>query len=132
MALGTTEYHPFTLTSAPHEDTLSLHIRAVGPWTTRLRELYAPESLAVLGKLPKVRRPSGDGNTQAKRISVPACAWLKTSLALKVTEPWASRGGRCSADGWLLSSSIWMGPSGRATRSGTSLRCRCWWEEASG
>nr|XP_015092578.1 dual oxidase 1 [Vicugna pacos] len=32
LALGTTEYHPFTLTSAPHEDTLSLHIRAAGPW----------------------------------------------------------------------------------------------------
>uniref|UniRef100_A0A8C3JAD8 NAD(P)H oxidase (H2O2-forming) n=1 Tax=Calidris pygmaea TaxID=425635 RepID=A0A8C3JAD8_9CHAR len=47
VALGTTEYHPFTLTSAPHEDTLSLHIRAVGPWTTRLRELYSPESLVV-------------------------------------------------------------------------------------
>lgn len=54
VALGTTEYHPFTLTSAPHEDTLSLHIRAVGPWTTRLRELYSPESLALIGKLPKV------------------------------------------------------------------------------
>uniref|UniRef100_A0A8C3J9N9 NAD(P)H oxidase (H2O2-forming) n=1 Tax=Calidris pygmaea TaxID=425635 RepID=A0A8C3J9N9_9CHAR len=50
VALGTTEYHPFTLTSAPHEDTLSLHIRAVGPWTTRLRELYSPESLALIGK----------------------------------------------------------------------------------
>lgn len=54
VALGTTEYHPFTLTSAPHEDTLSLHIRAVGPWTTRLRELYSPESLALIGKMPKV------------------------------------------------------------------------------
>lgn len=54
VALGTTEYHPFTLTSAPHEDTLSLHIRAVGPWTTRLRELYSPESLALIGNLPKV------------------------------------------------------------------------------
>lgn len=42
LALGTTEYHPFTLTSAPHEDTLSLHIRAAGPWTTRLREIYSP------------------------------------------------------------------------------------------
>lgn len=42
LSLGTNEYHPFTLTSAPHEDTLSLHIRAVGPWTTRLREIYSP------------------------------------------------------------------------------------------
>ncbi|CAB1331860.1 unnamed protein product [Coregonus sp. 'balchen'] len=29
LALGTDEYHPFTLTSAPHEETLSLHIRAL-------------------------------------------------------------------------------------------------------
>uniref|UniRef100_A0A8C8EPN0 NAD(P)H oxidase (H2O2-forming) n=1 Tax=Oncorhynchus tshawytscha TaxID=74940 RepID=A0A8C8EPN0_ONCTS len=29
LTLGTDEYHPFTLTSAPHEETLSLHIRAV-------------------------------------------------------------------------------------------------------
>ena len=70
MALGTTEYHPFTLTSAPHEDTLSLHIRAVGPWTTRLRELYSPESLALIGKLPKVRCTSKDGINQAESISV--------------------------------------------------------------
>uniref|UniRef100_A0A803W191 NAD(P)H oxidase (H2O2-forming) n=1 Tax=Ficedula albicollis TaxID=59894 RepID=A0A803W191_FICAL len=47
VALGTSEYHPFTLTSAPHDDSLSLHIRAVGPWTTRLRQLYSPQSLAL-------------------------------------------------------------------------------------
>ncbi|KAI3371209.1 hypothetical protein L3Q82_023837 [Scortum barcoo] len=29
LMLGTDEYHPFTLTSAPHEETLSLHIRAL-------------------------------------------------------------------------------------------------------
>ncbi|XP_048733941.2 dual oxidase 2-like isoform X2 [Ostrea edulis] len=40
VALGKGEYHPFTLTSAPHEDYLSLHIRAVGPWTTNLRQTY--------------------------------------------------------------------------------------------
>ncbi|PNI75106.1 DUOX2 isoform 2 [Pan troglodytes] len=54
LALGTTEYHPFTLTSAPHEDTLSLHIRAVGPWTTRLREIYSsPKGNACAG-YPKI------------------------------------------------------------------------------
>lgn len=51
--LGTDEYHPFTLTSAPHEETLSLHIRAVGPWTSQLRELYTEESLLELGAYPK-------------------------------------------------------------------------------
>ncbi|KAK3099000.1 hypothetical protein FSP39_025146 [Pinctada imbricata] len=38
--LSRSEYHPFTLTSAPHEDTISLHIRAVGPWTTNLRNIF--------------------------------------------------------------------------------------------
>lgn len=56
LKLGTDEYHPFTLTSAPHEDTLSLHIRAVGPWTSRLRELYSEESLLELGANPKAGR----------------------------------------------------------------------------
>lgn len=53
LGLGTNEYHPFTLTSAPHEDTLSLHIRAVGPWTTRLREIYS----SPVAKYPKVPIP---------------------------------------------------------------------------
>ncbi|KAL4228920.1 NAD(P)H oxidase [Mactra antiquata] len=43
LALGPNEYHPFTLTSAPHEDTLSLHIRAVGPWTHALRGVFEPD-----------------------------------------------------------------------------------------
>jgi len=36
---GRDEYHPFTLTSAPHEDTLSVHIRTCKGWTRVLREL---------------------------------------------------------------------------------------------
>ncbi|NWI18868.1 DUOX2 oxidase, partial [Crypturellus soui] len=72
VALGTTEYHPFTLTSAPHEDTLSLHIRAVGPWTTRLRELYSPESLATIGKMPKLYLdgPFGEGHQEWNKFEV--------------------------------------------------------------
>ncbi|XP_067931933.1 dual oxidase 1-like [Watersipora subatra] len=38
-ALGVHEYHPFTLTSSPHEDFLSLHVRGVGPWTLNLRSV---------------------------------------------------------------------------------------------
>ncbi|XP_013378732.1 dual oxidase 2-like isoform X2 [Lingula anatina] len=45
ITMGENEYHPFTLTSAPHEDTLSLHIRAVGPWTMNLRHTYDPSVL---------------------------------------------------------------------------------------
>ncbi|XP_012942535.1 dual oxidase 2 [Aplysia californica] len=52
-ALGAGEYHPFTLTSAPHEESLSLHIRAVGPWTTNLRRIFDPNTANRLG-YPKI------------------------------------------------------------------------------
>ena len=47
------------MTSAPHEETLSMHIRAVGPWTRNLRKTYDPNNLkndADIGPLvlPKV------------------------------------------------------------------------------
>ncbi|MBN3306687.1 DUOX2 oxidase, partial [Amia calva] len=72
LALGTDEYHPFTLTSAPHEDTLSLHIRAVGPWTTKLRETYSPESIAELGVYPKLYLdgPFGEGHQEWNNFEV--------------------------------------------------------------
>ncbi|XP_075923678.1 dual oxidase 1-like [Petromyzon marinus] len=44
LALGQSEYHPITISSAPHENTLSIHVRAVGPWTTRLREIFSTKS----------------------------------------------------------------------------------------
>jgi len=48
LDLGADEYHPFTLTSAPHEDFLSLHIRAVGPWTMNIREAVDPSKSSLL------------------------------------------------------------------------------------
>uniref|UniRef100_A0A3Q2P8V0 NAD(P)H oxidase (H2O2-forming) n=1 Tax=Fundulus heteroclitus TaxID=8078 RepID=A0A3Q2P8V0_FUNHE len=72
LMLGTDEYHPFTITSAPHEETLSLHIRAVGPWTSRLRELYAEESLLELGSYPKLYLdgPFGEGHQEWNNFEV--------------------------------------------------------------
>lgn len=45
LGLNGSEYHPFTLSSAPHEDNLSVHVRALGPWTINLRRVYDPSSL---------------------------------------------------------------------------------------
>ncbi|XP_041442661.1 dual oxidase 1 isoform X2 [Xenopus laevis] len=72
LALGTNEYHPFTLTTAPHEDTLSLHIRAAGPWTTRLRELYSPQSVSDLGGYPEIYLdgPFGEGHQEWNKYEV--------------------------------------------------------------
>ncbi|KAM4829010.1 dual oxidase 2 [Thomomys bottae] len=72
LALGTNEYHPFTLTSAPHEDTLSLHIRAVGPWTTRLREIYSPPTGQGSARYPKLYLdgPFGEGHQEWHKFEV--------------------------------------------------------------
>ncbi|XP_046509346.1 dual oxidase 2 isoform X3 [Equus quagga] len=72
LALGTNEYHPFTFTSAPHEDTLSLHIRAVGPWTTRLREVYSSptgDGYAIYPKL-YLDGPFGEGHQEWHKFEV--------------------------------------------------------------
>ncbi|XP_006883008.1 PREDICTED: dual oxidase 2 [Elephantulus edwardii] len=72
LALGTTEYHPFTLTSAPHEDTLSLHIRAAGPWTIRLREIYASPTGDDRARYPKLYLdgPFGEGHQEWHQFEV--------------------------------------------------------------
>uniref|UniRef100_A0A8I3QA37 NAD(P)H oxidase (H2O2-forming) n=1 Tax=Canis lupus familiaris TaxID=9615 RepID=A0A8I3QA37_CANLF len=72
LALGTNEYHPFTLTSAPHEDTLSLHIRAVGPWTTRLRETYSLPKGDGCARYPKLYLdgPFGEGHQEWHKFEV--------------------------------------------------------------
>ncbi|OCT89499.1 dual oxidase 2 [Xenopus laevis] len=71
LDLGTNEYHPFTLTSAPHEDTLSLHIRAVGPWTTKLRELYSSNKEENI-PYPKLYLdgPFGEGHQEWNKFEV--------------------------------------------------------------
>ena len=38
-AISNFEWHPFTLTSAPEEDFLSVHVRSSGDWTGELHKL---------------------------------------------------------------------------------------------
>ncbi|GKV08215.1 hypothetical protein SLEP1_g19880 [Rubroshorea leprosula] len=35
------EWHPFSITSAPKDDYLSVHIRTLGDWTTELKNIFA-------------------------------------------------------------------------------------------
>ncbi|GFT66944.1 hypothetical protein NPIL_295941 [Nephila pilipes] len=71
MPLNANEYHPFTLSSAPHEENLSLHIRAVGPWTTNLRRMYDPNNLQRHA-YPKIYLdgPYGEGHQDWFRYDV--------------------------------------------------------------
>ena len=65
------EFHSFTISSAPHEEFLSLHIRAVGPWTHNFRENYNPSNLRAQ-PYPKLYLdgPFGEGHQDWFRYEV--------------------------------------------------------------
>ncbi|GAB2273781.1 hypothetical protein Dimus_008560 [Dionaea muscipula] len=50
-AVSPLEWHPFSITSAPGDDYLSIHIRQLGDWTTELRKVFSEVCQApVAGK----------------------------------------------------------------------------------
>lgn len=56
------EWHPFTLSSAPHEPHIDVHVRAVGPWTRKLREVYrAALDQGLPLPLMQLQGPYGEG-----------------------------------------------------------------------
>jgi len=76
-AFRQSEYHSFTLTSAPHQNFLSCHIKAIGPWTWKLRKFFDPHNYHHDEKnIPKLRLegPYGGGNQD----------WYKFEVAVMV------------------------------------------------
>ena len=69
------DFHSFTLTSAPHENFLSCHIKAQGPWTWKLRNYFDPSNLNPEDR-PKImlEGPYGGGNQD----------WYKFEVAVMV------------------------------------------------
>ncbi|XP_040425437.1 NADPH oxidase 5 [Cygnus olor] len=57
-AIAAYEWHPFTISSAPEQqDTIWLHVRARGQWTSRLHEYFRhPEAPRLSGNLGEARR----------------------------------------------------------------------------
>lgn len=75
------EFHAFTLTSAPQDDYLSIHVRAQGPWTWKLRSLFDPANLQynklLSSQLPpriRIEGPFGGGNQD----------WYKYEVAVMI------------------------------------------------
>ena len=75
-AFRSNEFHSFTLTSAPHENFLSCHIKAQGPWTWKLRNYFDPCNYNPEDEHPKIRieGPFGGGNQD----------WYKFEVAVMV------------------------------------------------
>lgn len=54
-ALGLFDFHPFTISSAPHETDVKFHIRALGDWTKRLHKLVEEKSTDLEGGIRGVK-----------------------------------------------------------------------------
>ncbi|KAF5181590.1 Respiratory burst oxidase-like protein [Thalictrum thalictroides] len=69
------EWHPFSITSAPGDDYLSVHIRTLGDWTTELRNRFqevceAPPSQPKSGRLARIET-TGMKDYQKAQASFP-------------------------------------------------------------
>lgn len=71
LGLNASEFHPFTLSSSPDEENLTVYIRAVGPWTRAIRQIYNPNNL-ITSPLPKIHLdgPYGEGHQDWYRYEV--------------------------------------------------------------
>ena len=74
-AVSKYEWHPFTISSAPQENFVSVHIRSAGPWTTKLRQVYA-DAKSRNGDLPTVQLEGPYGEIHQE--------WLNSSVAVFV------------------------------------------------
>jgi dual oxidase len=74
-AVSSNEWHPFTISSAPQQNYVSVHIRTVGPWTTKCRAVFA-EALSTGADLPMVQLEGPFGETHQD--------WLHSQCAVFV------------------------------------------------
>jgi predicted ferric reductase len=73
--------HPFTISSAPHEDVVRITVKALGDYTSRLAELIEPGMPAVIGG-PHGRFNHGRGTDRQVWIAggvgvAPFLSWLR-------------------------------------------------------
>lgn len=70
-ALSLLQWHPFTLTSAPEEDHLSIHMRIVGNWTKRFADLLKKRPLEEIRVL--LDGPYGCASQDYEKYSAVIC-----------------------------------------------------------
>ncbi|KAK3220532.1 hypothetical protein Dsin_014502 [Dipteronia sinensis] len=60
-AVSPFEWHPFSFTSAPGDDYLSVHIRALGDWTRQLNTIFSKGPQALPGTIPTRKSETSRG-----------------------------------------------------------------------
>ncbi|KAJ4728925.1 putative Respiratory burst oxidase [Melia azedarach] len=61
-AVSPFEWHPFSITSAPGDDCLSVHIRTLGDWTQQLRAVFSEVCRPPPNGISGLLRADGNGN----------------------------------------------------------------------
>ncbi|KAM9224191.1 NADPH oxidase 5-like [Leptosomus discolor] len=117
-AIATYEWHPFTISSAPEQqETLWLHIRALGQWTTKLYEYFQqpespgpePKPLSRSLREKRRRRWAQVGVSQADVLVWHVRRALPSGLS-PASPKKAKKGGQVRAGRALLSASRWGHP----------------------
>jgi len=85
------EFHSLSITSAPHEDFLSIHVKAIGTWTWRLRNYFDPDYKPQPEDIDEIQEDTishGDGDIPKIRLQGPFGGgnqdWYKFEIAVMV------------------------------------------------
>eukprot|EP00698_Gefionella_okellyi_P025585 TRINITY_DN9426_c0_g2_i2.p1 TRINITY_DN9426_c0_g2~~TRINITY_DN9426_c0_g2_i2.p1 ORF type:complete len:1237 (+),score=274.54 TRINITY_DN9426_c0_g2_i2:345-4055(+) len=73
------EWHPFTITSAPEQQILSVHVRCRGDWTSKLQSVLNPDKLKTVEFAAST--PSVAGPVTPRSATVKAAVALERSTA---------------------------------------------------
>ncbi|KAJ2502920.1 hypothetical protein GGH96_000656 [Coemansia sp. RSA 1972] len=90
------QWHPFTLTSAPEEDELSVHIRVSGGWTGKLVDTFRQCASSMPSRLTIVHPRTGQQSStdRSKVMSTDTERTLTPSYNQHIQSPRGARGGR--------------------------------------
>ncbi|XP_010530642.1 PREDICTED: respiratory burst oxidase homolog protein D-like [Tarenaya hassleriana] len=69
-AVSPFEWHPFSITSAPGDDHLSVHIRTLGDWTRQLRTVFAEACQPPTAGKSGLLRAEGASNIESLKIRI--------------------------------------------------------------
>ncbi|KAF7817914.1 respiratory burst oxidase-like protein B-like [Senna tora] len=64
------QWHPFSITSAPGDDYVSVHIRTLGDWTSQLKAVFAKTYICILMISMQACQPASEGQSGLLRADM--------------------------------------------------------------
>eukprot|EP00268_Persea_americana_P025912 TRINITY_DN2524_c2_g2_i1.p1 TRINITY_DN2524_c2_g2~~TRINITY_DN2524_c2_g2_i1.p1 ORF type:complete len:631 (+),score=65.01 TRINITY_DN2524_c2_g2_i1:43-1893(+) len=69
-AVSPFQWHPFSITSAPGDDYLSIHIRTLGDWTSKLKAVFSEACRPPTGDQSGLLRADGNSSPRLPRLLI--------------------------------------------------------------